>query len=320
MKITNKHGLPLPLVAAVQADAYSKGDADYSVTELVDAPERRALMRKHGDAVEEDVSDRIWSLMGQVTHAMLERAAPMLPAGVVVERRWFADVAGSRISGQCDYYDARAAHDPTFRGHLLQDYKLTKVWSVIRGVKPEWEAQMNMLLLLADGDEACPLSWETTDLSIVALLRDWSKLERLRMAKDGYPDAEVIVLPVRKWSKARAEEYMAERVRLHQQADDDFTVGRTRFCSPEDRWQKPTTWAAKKGKNKRAARVLSSLIDAEAWIVANPHKADTIEERPGEDTRCLHYCSVAPWCAHGKAQQNAARGAVMLDGEVLDNG
>ena len=49
MKITNKFGLPQPFVDFIKNDKYSRGDADISVTSLIDSP-RVALMRqKHQD-------------------------------------------------------------------------------------------------------------------------------------------------------------------------------------------------------------------------------------------------------------------------------
>jgi hypothetical protein len=38
MKITNKHGLPESFVAFAEADKYSAGTADISVTGLIDSP------------------------------------------------------------------------------------------------------------------------------------------------------------------------------------------------------------------------------------------------------------------------------------------
>ena len=59
--ITNKHGLPEALVRAVRNDPYT-GGGDISVTKLIDSPQRRQLWRQHEADIEEDVSERIWSL------------------------------------------------------------------------------------------------------------------------------------------------------------------------------------------------------------------------------------------------------------------
>ena len=72
--VTNVHGLPEALVPAVTNDPYV-GGGDISVTKLIDAPQVRALTRKHHDKLVVDVSERIWALLGQGVHTVLERAA-----------------------------------------------------------------------------------------------------------------------------------------------------------------------------------------------------------------------------------------------------
>src|SRR3990167_5596923 len=49
MKLTNKQGLPQPLVEAVRNDSYGRGDADISVTQLLAPPRKVALIHEHAD-------------------------------------------------------------------------------------------------------------------------------------------------------------------------------------------------------------------------------------------------------------------------------
>ena len=73
MNITNKFGLPQPFVDFIKNDKYNRGDADISVTSLIDSP-RVALMRqKHKDEIEIDAIDQIGSLFGNSVHAILDR-------------------------------------------------------------------------------------------------------------------------------------------------------------------------------------------------------------------------------------------------------
>src|SRR6202142_1696526 len=88
MKYTNKQNLPQPIVKAVTNDSYNSGDCDISVTSLLKPPQMLALERLHKDDLEEDVSDRIWSLLGQVIHGILERAEET----AVAERRLYIDI------------------------------------------------------------------------------------------------------------------------------------------------------------------------------------------------------------------------------------
>jgi hypothetical protein len=54
MKITNNHNVPATLVALASTDYYSKGKADYSVTELISPPRVQRLRRKHHENMEQD--------------------------------------------------------------------------------------------------------------------------------------------------------------------------------------------------------------------------------------------------------------------------
>ena len=75
MKLTNKHGLPQAIVNAIKNDPYTPGKrADISVTRLIDAPQVSVLYRNHYKDIVEDVSNRIFSIMGQAMHHILERA------------------------------------------------------------------------------------------------------------------------------------------------------------------------------------------------------------------------------------------------------
>ena len=73
MIITNKFGVPQPLVTLASREYYSKGASQYSVTELMSPPRIRRLREKHQDDVEQDVSDMLWQLLGSALHVVMER-------------------------------------------------------------------------------------------------------------------------------------------------------------------------------------------------------------------------------------------------------
>ena len=98
VKITNKHGLPQALVNAVQNDPYDGGVADISVTRLIQPPQIGYLAR--GVELEEDVSERIWVLLGQAVHTILERAYQHSDA--LVEQRLYTECCGWTVSGKPD--------------------------------------------------------------------------------------------------------------------------------------------------------------------------------------------------------------------------
>lgn len=270
MKLTNRLGLPDAIVQALKNDPYDKGNADISVTSLIDSPRKVALAAQYADSLTEDASDRIWSLLGQSIHTILERANRK----GVSERRLSIVVEGWKISGGMDLYDEAG---------VLSDYKTTSVWAVKNGLKPEWEKQLNVYahILRANGHEV-------KGLQIVALLRDWSAPEASRA--EYYPQAQVVTMDVPLWSDARAAKYVRERVILHQQARLSLPA-----CTDEEMWTKPTVFAVMERGKKRAVKLHASEADAQAHAARD--KSFYVEKRPGERTRCRTYCQVSKFCA-----------------------
>src|SRR5207248_7633311 len=133
--LTNSRSLPRPLVEAVRADDYSRGNCDYTTNQLIRPVRINSLLNKHRDQIHEDASDRIWTLFGQAIHTIFDRAKNGLGAGFITEHRYFmnfpADDGSFCISGQIDVYDCEL--------HKLTDYKITSLFAVKNGVKPEWE-------------------------------------------------------------------------------------------------------------------------------------------------------------------------------------
>lgn len=272
MPITNNLNLPEPLVEAIRNDGYTKGDADFSTTELISPPRIAQLRRGHGKHITEDAADRIFSLFGQAVHTILERGAS---DKYLVEKRFFLEHDGARISGQIDLYDIPA--------RKLQDWKITSRWTTADGAKPEWVAQANInrLLMLESG-------YEVDALEYVAIYRDWSKLAASR--ERDYPQHQVETIPILIWPVTQTKQYLSERIRLHREAAEALPL-----CTPDERWEKPTRWALMKKGQKRAVKLYDSKDEM-------PELTDQqyVEERPGECTRCLHYCPVVAFCSFGR--------------------
>ncbi len=263
--ITNKHGLPEALVRAVQNDPYT-GGGDISVTKLIDSPQRRQLWRQHEADIEEDVSERIWSLLGQAVHHILERAG----TDTMVEERLYAEVDGWTLSGQFD------------RLHLasktLSDYKVTTTYKA-KG-DDNWTRQLNVLRWLAHQNGIA-----VDHLEIVAIFRDFRKSEVGRSPE--YPQLNVKVIPISVWPLDETEEYVRQRIKLHQLAQ----AGEAEiWCSDEERWYTGDKWALVKPGGKRALRVLDEKPD-------EVPEGLVLEHRPGIYRRCEQYCEVAKWCS-----------------------
>jgi len=283
MKLTNKLGLPQPIVKAVSNDGYSSGDCDISVTSLLKPPQMRALELRHEDQLEEDVSDRIWSLLGQVVHGILERAEET----AIAEERLYIDVDGWRVSGQMDRF--------LLKEGLLQDYKFITVYKIRDGVPEEYAKQLNIYahILRKNGKTV-------NKLQIVAILRDWSKNQYIREG-DPYPAHQVVLLDVPIIPDEEVAAYVEERVKLHKAAASASAIElfQNFECSKEDRWAKDDVWAVVKTGQKKAVRLFSTKETAEAFL-KTLGAGHSITFRQGESTRCKSYCSAAPFCEQYK--------------------
>jgi hypothetical protein len=268
--ITNRLGLPQPIVDAVRADPYSSGRSDISVTTLLKPPRAVALERQHASEIVEDAADRLWSLVGQIGHAILERGSKE----AITERRLYTEINGWIVSGQVDLVPP----------DLLLDYKFTSVWSCKDGLKPEWEQQLNMLHLLCVRNGI-----HIVKAQIVAIFRDWSTLEARR--SPDYPQTQVQLFDVPLWTLPAIESYITERVRAHQAARAALPE-----CTAEERWEKPTKWALMKKGRERAVKLFDSAQAANVAL-EGASKEHYIQERPGEQVRCQSYCAAAPFCS-----------------------
>lgn len=294
MKLTNDLALPEPIVRAIQARAYSKGDADYSVTELLAPPRAKALERANRDRLVEDVADNIYSLVGTIGHGILERSgAP--ETGAILEERLYMDIDGVRISGAMD-------HTLLLPTGVIDDYKFTSVWQVKNGCKPEWTQQLNVYALLRAANGQI-----VTGLRIVAILRDWTAPQAARSTPDKYPPRQVVVFDVELWPLERTREFLCERIALHQAADGAVESGLEPYpCSDDERWVRDRAFAVMKPGRKSAVRVYDSL--GEAQLHAESIPGGTVEPRGGEPTRCLYYCTVgkAGLCSQFNAERATA--------------
>jgi hypothetical protein len=289
VKYTNKFNLPEPVVRALSHDDYDKGASNRSVTGLIKAPRQSILEKEHDDEIEQDVSDLIWSAHGKAMHKLFEGYGDenWLP-----EQRLFIDIEGWVVSGQIDIQ--HVGGDDV----VLWDYKECKAWAVMLG-KEEWIQQQNCYAKLVRDVKG----YNVVGLNVLAIIRDW--FWRDAKTKRDYPPAGIIPVPLPLWTPEQATDYMVERVRLHQAAEFDRLTGtQLPFCTPHERWLKPTTYAVKKPKNKRALRVYDTEKEALGHINNSEDKL-IMEVRPGEATRCMEYCLAAPFCDQYQAELKA---------------
>jgi len=295
MELTNISNLPKAIERAVKNDPYDSSGSNISTTRLIAPPRIRVLEQRNFDLIKEDVSDRIFSLLGQSVHHIIERAKLKID---ISERRLFykddAITNGWTLSGQFDYL--------TRDGNLI-DFKVTSAWAALDALtngKDEWENQLNVLDFLCRKNQKDLTRYKkeikVKSLSIMAILRDWSKLKV--MQSDNYPRKQVVMIPVRRWSEEQQEIYVKARIKLHQDAEQSKELP---MCTAKERWRKEDSYAVMKDNRKTAWRVFTTKEEAVQFLLSQKMiegKGCSIVFRKGEDVRCQHYCRVNEFCSH----------------------
>ena len=280
MKITNNFNLPQSVVSAVENDPYDKGDSDYTCTELI-SPIRQVMLRhRHEDELTEDASERVWSLLGQAVHHILERSEQ---DDALVEERIGVTVEGRKISGQADLYTEKD-------GGTISDYKVTSAWTTVYGSRTEeWEQQLNILAYLFR-----VAGFAVNKLSIVVFYRDWSASKA--KADANYPRMMVAEIPVELWDVDDQVAFIHDKVKQFAISENTPDADLP-YCNPEERWEKPTVYAVMREGRKSSIRNCDSMEAAEKIKQAEKKQAGLyVEIRYGEWTRCESYCSAAPFC------------------------
>ena len=295
MKITNKSNLPKVIERAVINDPYDSSGSNISTTRLIAPPRIRVLEMRNWDLIEDDVSNRIFSLLGQSVHHILERSKLKVD---LAERRLF-------------YKDDKITNGWTLRGQFdllsrqgdLTDFKVTSAWAALDALtngKDEWENQLNVLDFLCRKNQKTLTRYKkevkVKSLNIMAILRDWSKLKV--MQSDNYPRKQVVMIPIRRWSEEEQENYVQARIKLHQDAEK---ADQLPLCTAKERWRKEDSYALMLDNRKTARRVLPTRQDMDKYMKDNKYvegQGCKVVFRAGEDVRCQHYCSVNQFCSH----------------------
>lgn len=278
MKITNRLNLPDALVRAVVNDSYSPGDGHFTATGLLKPARQVMLQKQYSSELEEDVSDRIWSLLGQATHTVLERAG----GNEIKEQRLYADIDGWSVSAQID--------NLCLESGTLTDYKVTTSWKFKKNKPPDADYihQLNIQAEILRHN-----NYDIKGLYIVGILRDWSKLEAQRNAD--YPQLQVVKQQIPMWASEQVVAFIKMRISSFLNSHEILPN-----CTSVEMWERDSQWAVTKKGQKRAVKLFSSPAAAEAFWRITPDAYD-IKHRPGERIRCNNYCSVNKYCLQYQA-------------------
>jgi len=276
--MSNVYGLPDPLARALTVERRPVVPGRISVTALIDSPLRRILSLQHGHEIEEDVSENLWSLLGKAVHYVIEKSDKATEIKIEVSSK------DATLVGVVDYY----------KDSKIIDWKLTSAWSAVFAADKNWELQLQTYGYLVQS-----LGHPVTELSVYMILRDWNKREAMK-SPDSYPQIPFKEISYIPWGKSTCEAFISERVSLHLSAEKIVSgaspeeIPAEFWCTPTERWKKPTKYAAKNVGKDRAVRVFDREEECSKFI----HDTKMfLEVRPGENTRCENYCSVSPWCS-----------------------
>jgi len=271
VKITNNFNLPEQIVKAVTFGQRPPKEKHISVTGLIGPAWKRKLEIEHWDELTEDVSTRLWALLGQSVHWFLEKHSPV---DAFAEERLHAEIGGWTVTGQSDSYNAST--------RCVEDWKTTSVWSVVyKDRQEDWTQQLNCYRYL----------WEIAQFPVEKLqahliLRDW--VESKAMAGGDYPPIPFVTVNLPIWEPGKTHEYILERLKAHENPEP---------CTDAERWHKADVFAVMKDGRKSAVKLFDDPVDAEEYMAGFTDKEKYhIDTRPGKDIRCENYCSVSHLC------------------------
>lgn len=287
MAITNSYNLPAPLFKALSKERYAPIAGRLSATALIDAPLVRVLLMKHVKEIEEDASERLWSVVGSAVHKVIEDNGNKDASEV---KRTCTHKSGATLVCIGDFYE----------NQILMDWKMTSVFSYLLGGKATWTKQLNVVKYIYDLNEM-----PVKEMYVYAILRDWVKSKSYDRDYPPIPFQEVKI-PI--WDKEKLEKYVNERVSAHLYAESLIdSISNVPICTPEERWQRPDTYAVKREGIKRAVRVFDTNEEAEKFLGAAKAKDLFIENRKGMEVRCTGFCSVNKFCEYYKTLPNVGQ-------------
>ncbi|GHU84551.1 hypothetical protein FACS189473_2170 [Spirochaetia bacterium] len=278
MKITNKLNLPAGLVKAVSTERHN-ADKCISATTLLRGVKQIILTDRHWEALEDDVSDRVWAIWGTAVHSLLEQEGENDFAELEMSHK-AGDIT---VTGRIDNYDMQHG--------VICDYKTASVWKVKFNDFNDWwhQGMIYAWLLRKNG-------FTVNKCRFIALLKDHSKSEAARDRQ--YPANPVFVyeFDVTFVNLMKIEAFIRNKVRDYLRglklADNDIPP-----CAPDERWDKATKYAVKKDGRKTAIRLLDGKAEADA-MAAELGKGHYVEVRPGESVKCLSYCLCGEFCSY----------------------
>lgn len=283
MIYTNRHNLPEEIVKVLTKNRYNENNedlGDYSATTLVAPIQQTILKRRYPDKLKTfDVIDMFHSFVGSIAHKVLEEHGS---DASLVEKRFYANVLGKKISGQVDHY----------KDGVITDYKSTKAYKIMNGDFSDWEQQLNIYAWLARAN-----SFEVNKLRIFAFILDWKNTEAY---KKDYPKCPIVEIVLDLWDMTIQTAYVNaavdDLIYNHNRLDEDLPQ-----CTPREMWQDVKDFAIVKNGSTRARKCFTDAKTAKSHLATMANKSDyEVIKRMTARTRCLYHCPVSNLCAQNR--------------------
>lgn len=262
------NAVPPPITRALLADNYSKGDSEFSVTQLLGPPQRTWLAEQNAP-LERGIYANYLALMGSAIHAEFEQHVRP-EEEEMAEVRLFLEIDGVKVSGQFDFYQGKLRR--------MTDYKNTAGQQ--DDVKQAHFDQGHMNSYLAE-EHKLPVD----DICICYIQRDWSESRSVNVPNYRETPITPIIYPYNR-------EYALEKFRTCIADHRAAKAGNPRPCTMEEQWAKPDTFACKKPQNSRARK----LHETEEEAKADLKPGEVIERRKAVKTFCESYCGYKHCC------------------------
>jgi len=298
MIIKNKMNLPDIIVQVAQAytDDYNRiiVTNKYSVTELLKPAHMVKLERLHWEERTEDVANMLYAIRGTGIHQQVSQVAKMFP-----ERYFSEEALELRINIRNSEYTIKGKYD-------LYDKEIERLYDIKSGAvygaciepngKPNDLIQIRIYAYMIEK----LLGLNVKSAEIIRILYDWNKLDFKKKKYDNYPEygiqnIDVPLFDSFGFTNQKIEFIINELLEKHIYNDGSM-------CSPAERWHKVDTWKIYiLGKYNKAIKICYSEVESREYI-ARINTGKTYETRfiPGEDTRCINYCSVKDFCDYYK--------------------
>lgn len=280
MTTTNEMGLPEAFVNFV-SNVRHNAPGTLSATTLLQGDKQIVLYDRHFDELTQDAADQVWATFGTAFHAIMEKQK----SNTFKEEAFEVPVDEWKVTGHLDSYDMEK--------EIIEDWKTTSVWKIIKQNFDEWKAQgLTYAWLIRNA------GLNVQKCRFIALLKDWSKAEAKRNAD--YPQKPVFIYTFDvtdedlEATEARIKAKIKSVTEAYKLSDDEIPT-----CTPEERWTTETVYAVMKPGRKSSVKNFTNKESAEAYMATLP-AGHYIETRPGEDRRCQEYCPCAQFCNHYK--------------------